>query len=340
MKKQANKASVLDLVDNEPRQTGREIELFTPEQLVDEWAHSIEGDIDRPLTTCIEKIDKDLRNKLRGTVGAYIGYGGTKKSLLALQACQVNVLAHENKCTGIYSNMEMAIFQFMSRLIDMSFEVDDYNFNSSCYFEGQYKEFYKNSNKEMLLETRKTLKKFFSEKYGNNLYINSQSSMRIEDYYTLVKKAKEKNEHVDMLVIDGLSMMAGMGSEMESYTTNSKELKDLAKMENIYIPLICHLSKGAEKHTRDVQRFIRGSEKILDNVDFVIQMSLLIDENRSGESVNYLTDKGYLRFYNKRGSGNTIDTIYNFNRHTLQITESYEDPFMYEVKRKKSAFED
>jgi replicative DNA helicase len=339
MKKQANRESALAMLE-EPKQFGREVELFTPEQMVDEWAHAIEGDIDRPLTTCIEKIDKDLRSKLRGTVGAYIGYGGTKKSLLALQACRTNVLLHENKCTGIYSNMEMAIFQFMSRLIDMSFEIKDYNYNSSCHFETIYKDFYKANNKEMLLETRKRLQKLFADKYGNNLYINSQSSMRIEDYYKIVKKAKEKNEHVDMLVIDGLSMMAGMGSEMESYTTNSKELKDLAKLENIYIPLICHLSKGAEKHTRDVQRYIRGSEKILDNVDFVIQMSLLIDENRSGESINYLSDKGFIRFYNKRGSGNTIDTIYNFDRHTLHITETSEEPSNYEVKRKKSAFED
>lgn len=330
----------MSLLDEEPKTRARELDLLTPEQLVDEWAHAIEGDIDRPLTTCIPKIDADLRSKLRGTVGAYIGYGGTKKSLLALQACKTNVLTHENKCTGIYSNMEMAVFQFMSRLIDMSIEVEDYNYNSSCYFETTYKDYYKSNNKEMLLETRKQIKKTFMDLYGSNLFINSQSSMRIDDYYKLVKKAKEKNEHVDMLVIDGLSMMAGMGSEMESYTTNSKELKDLAKMENIYIPLICHLSKGAEKHTRDVQRFIRGSEKILDNVDFVIQMSLLIDESRSGESINYLSDKGFIRFYNKRGSGNTIDTIYNFDRHTLHMTETSEDPYSYEVKRKKNAFED
>jgi replicative DNA helicase len=316
----------------------RELELKTPEELVEDWTNAIEGDVERPLTTCISKIDKDLRNKLRGTVGAYIGYGGTKKSLLALQACKTNVQANMNNCTGIYSNMEMAIYQFMTRLIDMSFTVDEWVNNTSWYYEGHYETAFKNKNAKVLKEIKETLQRVFSDRYGKNLYINSQSGMNIDDFHKLVTKAKEKNGKIDMLVVDGLSMMAGAGSETESYTTNSKELKDLAKLHNIYIPLICHLSKGAEKHTREVQRFIRGSEKILDNVDFIIQMSLLVDDFRSsGNTTEYLTDKGYIRFFNKRGSGNTINIIYNFDKNTLNIKETDEEPSDYD-KDKKSKF--
>ncbi len=318
-----------------PEKPTRELELKTPDELVEEWASTIEGDLERPLTTCISKIDKDLRNKLRGTVGAYIGYGGTKKSLLALQGCKVNVQSHMNNCTGIYSNMEMATFQFMSRLIDMSFTVQDYCYNSSWHFESTYEQEFKAGDKVMLAKIKALLVKYFIDYYGKNLYINSQSGITIDDLHKLVNKAKEKNGKVDMLVIDGLSMMAGSGSETESYTTNSKELKDLAKLHNIYIPLICHLSKGAEKHTREVQRFIRGSEKILDNVDFIIQMSLLIDDHRSsGNTTEYLTDKGYIRFFNKRGSGNTINTIYNFDKNTLNIKETDEDVTLYDNDKK------
>lgn len=317
-------------------ETRREVELKTPDELVDDWCNSIEGDVERPLTTCISKIDKDLRNKLRGTVGAYIGYGGTKKSLLALQACKQNVLAYENNCTGIYSNMEMAIFQFISRLMDMSFTVDEYVYNVSWYFEKNYQDAFKSKNEAQKKQIKEVLREYFKKYYGMNLYINSQSGMTIDDFHSLVKKAKEKNGNVDILVIDGLSMMSGVGSETESYTSNSKELKDLAKLHNIYIPLICHLSKGAEKHTRDVQRFIRGSEKIIDNVDFVIQMSLLIDEFRSGESTEYLNDKGYIKFFNKRGSGNTVNVIYDFDKSTLNIKETNEDPIIYEVDKKKT----
>ena len=163
---------------------------------------------------------------------------------------------------------------------------------------------------------------------------------RSEDFDKLLKKAKKANGVVDMLVIDGLSMMAGVGGETESYTANSKELKDLAKHHNVYIPLICHLSKGADKHTRDIQKYIRGSEKILDNVDFVIQMSLIIDEFKSSkDNVEYERDRGFIKFFNKRGSGNTVNVIYNFDPTKLLISESGEDPNSLTEPKTKTKFE-
>lgn len=320
----------------------RELELKTPEDLVDDWIQAAEGDIERPLTTCMPKIDSDLRGKLRGTVGAYIGKGGTKKSLLALQACRTNVLQHKNNCTGIYSNMEMGIFQFMSRVMDMSIRPDEHtDYNSSLWYDVEFIRAYRDQDKEKKEAIRKELKGKFKDLYGNNLYVNSQSGMTIDDFHKLVKKAKDKNGTVDMLVIDGLSMMSGIGTETESYTSNSKELKDLAKLHNIYIPLICHLTKGPEKHTRDTQAFIRGSEKILDNVDFVIMMSLIIDGGWSDENnIVYYDKKGYIRFFNKRGSGKTINIIYDFDPQTLTMTQTEDDPNSWEVdlKKKKKDF--
>lgn len=316
----------------------RVLELLTPYELVDQWIKGIEGDLDRPLTTCIPKFDKVLRNKLRGTVGAYIGKGGTKKSLLALQGCKENVRTHFNNCTGVYANMEMAPFQFLSRLIDMTFEVEDYAYNASWYYETNYSKGYKAGDKEIMNEVTGVLKEYLKNNYGQNLYINSQSNMTIDDFHKLVERAKAKNGKVDILVIDGLSMMAGTGNETETYTTNSKELKDLAKLHNIYIPLICHVTKAATKHTRDLQEFIRGSEKILDNVDFQIMTSLLIDVDRSGETTEYLEDKGYIRLYDKRGSGKTENVIYEFNSTTLTISETGLDPKLFEVEKKGKAF--
>lgn len=313
--------------------------LRTPAQLVEEWSKSLEGDIERPLTTCIPKIDKLLRNRLRGTVGAYIGYGGTKKSLLATQACKTNVMKYHNNCTGIYSNMEMGTFQFMNRLIDMSLTVEDNLYNTSSYFERRYEELYKSNNKEAIKSFKRQLSDAFFSHYGNNLLVSNQTNMNVDKYHKLLRKVKE-NQVVDMLVIDGLSMMANIGTENETYTTHSKELKDLAKDHNIYIPLICHLSKGADKHTRDTMRYIRGSEKILDNVDMVFMMSLCVDTNMTvGKNIKYLRDKGWISFYDKRGTGETIDIIYNFDSATLSIEETNELPEYYEVKEdKKSLF--
>ena len=336
--KQKTERKILPVQTKPKKAEERELELRTPAELVEDWVKGIEGDLERPLTTCIPKFDKVLRNKLRGTLAAYIGKGGTKKSLLALQACKTNVQSHFNNCTGVYSNMEMAIFQFLSRLIDMSFTVEDYIYNSSWYFEKEYSDFFKNKDKKGMEQIRVTLAKYFSDHYGNNLYINSQPGMRIEDFDKLVKKAKEKNGKCDMLVVDGLSMMHGLGTETETYTTNSKELKDLAKLHNIYIPLICHVTKAATKHTRDLQEFIRGSEKILDNVDFQIMTSLCIDEERSGETIEYLEDYGYLRLYDKRGSGKTVDVIYHFDCSTLEIKETDKEPSDYNRKKKEGGW--
>lgn len=316
----------------------QELECKTPSELVEDWSHAIEGDIEHPLTTCIPMFDKDLRSKLRGTVGAYIGYGGTKKSLLALQALRTNVIQSGSNSIGLYSNMEMAVYQMMSRVIDMSYTDDEFAYNRSYIIEGDYQKAYKEGNKQKIAEIKKKLSDFLNSMYGKNLMINSKSSMRVEDYHALINKAKSKvpGGKIDMLVIDGLSMMGGLGTETESYTTNSKELKDLAKDHNIFIPLICHLSKGAEKHTRDTMRFIRGSEKILDNVDFVIMLSLLQDEMND----EYYRDKGYARLFNKRGSGNTINCIYEFDSRTLSIKETNLDPKQFEVSKKKTSYFD
>jgi replicative DNA helicase len=312
----------------------QETEFKSFEDLVDEYFDSLEGDIENPLTTTIPKFDKVLKNKLRGTVGAYIGKGGSKKSLLSLQACNVNVRKHQNNCTGIYSNMEMGTAQFVARSIDMT--KPGYNTNASEYIEFEYTEAYKKGDKDSMARLRTENKEFFRTYYGKNLVVYSKSNMSVDDYHRLITSVKNKNGRVDMMVVDGLSMMATKGNETDTYSANSKELKDLAKLHNIFIPLICHVTKAATKHTRDLQEFIRGSEKILDNVDFMIMTSLCIDEMRSTETATeYMSDKGYLRLYDKRGSGQTVNVIYDFNPLTLSMTQTDHDPKLFEVQKKK-----
>lgn len=309
-------------------------ELKTAEDLVDDWMKSAEGDIENPLTTCMPTIDKILRRKLRGTVGAYLGKGGSKKSLLALQSCRQNVIKYQNNCTGIYSNMEMGIFQFVSRLMNMSVE-SPWDCGSSEFYDYQFTQAFKERDKKRIEEIRSELKSKFKYLYGNNLLVNSRGSMTIEDYRKLIKRSKEINGRVDQLAIDGLSMMGSLGTETETYTTHSKELKDLAKQENIYIILICHVTKGCDKHTRDLQPFIRGSEKILDNVDFVMSMSQIINESLSTEeTIKYYRDKGWIQFYDKRGTGEIVDLIYDFDSKNLLLSESDQDPRLFEVKKK------
>ncbi len=292
-----------------------------PDQLVDDWKDYI-SDENKGLTTGISSFDQDLRGRLRGKVGAYIGYGGTKKSLLALQSIILSVKQHGAK--GIYSTMEMPSVQLLERIIDMAFDADE---QASYSFEKMSK-----TDKAIIEHLKVELKKYFKE----NLAITQNSRMTPETYRRLIEDYTEKHGKPDILIVDGLSMMGGVGSETESYTVNSGELKDLAKEFNIYIVLMCHLSKGAEKHTREVQRFVRGSEKILDNVDFIIQLSLIKDEMRSiDNAIVYRNDLGWVRFYNKRGSGKVIDKVYEFSQKNLRITETQMSPADFEAKEKQ-----
>jgi len=307
----------------------KEMELKTPEQLVDEWVEYIKGDMLDPLTTGFQSVDHLLRNRLRGKVMAKIGYGGTKKSLAALQGAIKN---HNTKRRGIYSTMEMSSSNLLERIIDMSMHLEDKPYSSVS------KEYERAIYGGMEQRITELLKSALGQIFGDRLKITQKSRMRAEDYHNIITRYNQEHETpLDYLIVDGLSMMGGNGTETEMYTTNSGELKDLAKEHNIYIDLICHCSKtsggvAGKKHTRDNSRFIRGSEKILDNVDCYMMFSLVQDENNLDE---YRQDMGYMRFFDKRGSGQTLSKIYKFHDHNLNMEETELDPNSFEYDNKK-----
>lgn len=298
-------------------QRDKELRYFKPYELAEELVDNILNDKANPLKFGISVLDDDIKT-LRGKLGAFIGYGGTKKSLIALNI--INRHAMENNGHSIYSTMEMSGTQLLERMIDYSFTPMSMDggyttLNASQFI---YKRLSPEIRGKVLEEVQSGLKSF----YGDNILISQNSRMTVDDYDALIRKAKNEFERIDMLVVDGLSMMGGNGTETETYTTNSGELKDLAKEHNIFIPLICHLSKGADLDTRDTRRYIRGSEKIIDNVDFVVMMSLI--KNDLGEG--FRDDIGYIRLFNKRGSGKTTNTIYEFDKHRLMLNETDIDP--------------
>jgi hypothetical protein len=110
--------------------------------------------------------------------------------------------------------------------------------------------------------------------------------------------------------------MGGKGSETELYSKHSKELKELANKWKILIFLVCHVSKGGSKVDRDLSDKVRSSEKIIDNCDFYITASLFENEDEFNK------DFGAMRLVNKRGTGNTLDIVYEFNRLRLLMTDT------------------
>jgi replicative DNA helicase len=271
---------------------------------------------------CFNEINQTVQGRVRGKLGVLMGYGGTKKSLYALNIALKNMKIVED--VFIYSTMEMGVPQLIDRIID--YEV-------KCTYGNNAHETAAKILREDVNEGRGYIKGQLGEMLGNRLQIISNSRMTYEGYKKAVHKCKETIGQPVMLIVDGLSMMGGKGTETELYSQNSADLKQLANEENILVLLICHVSKGAEKWTRDLSRNIRGSEKILDNCDFYATLSQIQDAENPEM---YRQDIGFINFVDKRGSGKSIDVVYSFDSKRLRLGESLHDPSIFYEPVKKA----
>ncbi len=157
--------------------------------------------------------------------------------------------------------------------------------------------------------------------------------MQAKDYDKLVEDITRRHGKIDILVVDSLSKMGGVGDETQRYSDNTRDLKTLAIKWDLCVLLLCHVTKACEKWYRDCSKYVRGSEKILDDCDFYISMSQVIDITESNpDAVEFLQEIGIIHYYNKRGTGKTIKKVFEFNPLRLRMKESHESPGIYEYK--------
>lgn len=288
----------------------------------DDWYNSILPESNK-LSLMFERWDDEFKGKLRSKMVPIIGYGGTKKSLLALNIAYSNIMRGLGKC--IYSSMEMGATEIINRLIDIHMESEGYNAHRAIEY---------HNNVTRSIDAKSLYNEKFSPMFLNNFYITENTSLQAESYDKLLTKFKEKDTKIDILIVDGLSGMGGQGSETELYSRHSKELKDLANKWKILVFLICHVSKGGKKTDRDLSDKVRSSEKIIDNCDFYITASLFED----GRDFN--KQYGNCRLVNKRGSGNILDVVYEFDPLRLRMQQTDKDlsEFDFEPKQKVNGF--
>ena len=307
-------------------QEQRRLLFHTPDSIAEPWAEMIDLSFKHPLSIGFPSHDEVLEHSLRCKVGAHIGYGGTKKSLAVAQQSFINSETHGATC--FLSSMEMAKELLFERQVNYAFEPREslHGFekqSASKYWKEQVR---LRGWREVAAELSEGVKRFF----GDKIRISDTSRMTVEEYDKVIEKYKEEGLKIDMLAVDGLSRMGGSkDGETAQYSYNVGELKDLANTHKIYIPLICHCSKGATKHTRNIASYVRGSEKIIDDCDFQMMFSLCQDQMNPEL---YLNDVGYVRLFDKRGTGMTKDIIYDFDVYTLRMTERLQDdPSKYEL---------
>lgn len=311
-------------IEKQDVKTKGALELYRPDELVEDYIKSIVRAKNHPLSFGLPSIDEELRGDIRGKISAIIGYGGTRKSLLCLN--MVNFNAHNHRSNAIYSTMEMSYNAMLSRLLDYSIASEDNNTSVNVW--DQVEE----ENQNKMIEF---LKESFVNYYADSILLNQKNGMTYKEYKQLLKKAKDLGKTVDILAVDGLSMMGGQGSEREKVDDNTMMLKELAKEEDIFIPLIVHASRGESKHCRDLFNKCRGSEKIIDNVDFAFTCSLV---QRFENPNEYEKESGYIRLWNKRDTGNVVNTVYDFYPNRLMIEESVRKPEDVEIESQKGLF--
>jgi replicative DNA helicase len=280
-----------------------------------EWHKSILPENNK-LSLKFESWDKEFKGKLRSKLVPIIGYGGTKKSLLALNIAYENITRGLGAC--VYSTMEMGATQIINRLIDMHVEP-----------QGQYNPHYEleyHHNVSKKIDAAEFYKTQFAPDFKNSFFITENTSLETEGYDKLLTRFKEQGKRIDVLIVDGLAGMGGKGSETELYSRHSKELKELANKWEMMVFLICHVSKGGKKTDKDLSSLVRSSEKIIDNCDFYITSSLFESDNPD-EEFNQIN--GNLRLVNKRGTGNTIDVIYDFDRLRLLMNDTDFEPSQF-----------
>jgi replicative DNA helicase len=321
----------LDSLKNKLVGIDKKLNLKAPFELVEDWVQN-ELDVKKnPMTTGFEDFDKVLRSNLKGKLGVFAGYGGSKKSLFALNLSCHNAFEQQGK--AIYSTMEMSATNLLDRMIDFQYgRVSEgiVSRRAVDYWRSRLTE----ENKDSI---KKELQAGLKEYYGDRLLISQHSRMQPDDYRRLLDKALEENNDINTLISDGLSMMGGSGSEVELYSENTRALKEIANEYNIFVGVIAHLSKGGDVDTRNVAPLVRGSQKILDNCDFYFMFSLIKDAMNDGEVEK---DKGYIRLVDKRGSGEVVNQIYSFDEDRLLLYPSAIDPTNYgdDVNQKKRKY--
>ncbi len=275
----------------------------------------------RKLTLCFSEIDEDQRFKLNGKLIAIMGKGGSKKTIFAGNIILENIVRHKARC--LFSQMDMGDLELMSRFINHI--ADGGDISASEMLERLEKE--KPGQARVWLENKPVVF------YSDNLIVSSQPSMQAADYDKVIEDITRRHGKIDILVVDSLSKMGGVAGETERYSDNTRDLKALAIKWDLCVILLCHVTKACEKWYRDCSKYVRGSEKILDDCDFYISMSQIIDTyTSSAEAIEFIQEKGVLHYYNKRGTGKTLKKVFDFEPLKLRMKESTDNPSAYEFK--------
>lgn len=264
----------------------------------------------------IAEIDKLERYDYTGRLVGIVGKAGMKKSMLLKDILCCNAIQQRR---GVYSSMEDAALGQFRRILNRSFSPPSQKAEDAIGSPEEWlTEYLRNGNGSDALTER--IMAAMDEMYGSNLIIDEKVAMQKENFEWLLNKVIQKRGPVDLLGVDGLSMMGGNGSELETAVKNSRELKELAKIYNICVAALIHVPKEVSREVRNLADHTRMGAKVLDNLDIVISLSACRnDEKSTPGNPAYYEDLIYLHYWGKRTTGKTVEMIMRLDPVTLLL---------------------
>lgn len=120
-------------------------------------------------------------------------------------------------------------------------------------------------------------------KYGDHVILTKKNAhivdypdMSIQAIKKLIKRHKLKHGVLDFIIVDNLAIIRKSKgkSEYDAITEITRELKVIAKEENIFIICIAQLNRGVSdrKDKRPILSDLRGSGSIEQDADFVVML--------------------------------------------------------------------
>ena len=286
---------------------------YTVSDLSEKWVERYSR-VKADLKTGIFPFDQAERGDLRGRAIAIIGPGGIGKSALALQIAETFA---ENGFRALYSTMEDTGINQFSRVLNGIGAYQDPDTQKLISASEATKMQIKTLGAKEVIQV---LKDHVGSKYGTNLMFDEEPRMCGDDYDWLVNAHIQKYGRLDGLFVDGLSLMQSSGNETLDAGQNSADLKVVSNKYDLPLFALVHIGREAKIHNvRNLEDFARGSDKIKDNFDAFISLSYCEDfKNSTPGSPSYHPNLVYMKYWGKRTSGKTFETILERDSITME----------------------
>ena len=272
------------------------------------------------VSTLVDEFDYDLGGGfVCGNMYPFIGRGGTMKSIVLQNIffdCAVK--GHDS----LYFNQEMSINEYFKRQCLIALEID---------FFAQIKEGH--ISKERVMEITREIEEITK----GRCHISNKTDLTPKEIGDAIKRKEDEIQRKIVCAgVDSSSGMKMIGSdEVATVVHNTKYLKEEAKKTETAMLVVAHTRNDCPVTARDTSTYTRAGSKTIDNCDGYFCLSKVVDFENSNfnttpQDIKYAQGIVFIRFVNKRESGNTIDSVLHATE-SLRLIPSTEDPNSYNI---------